>query len=115
MDLQARVSRKRFSASSIDDVTILTSSNFQRLFGLDRLHLVHQEFTIRRERDVEMRKRARRRSLNLRPITFEFTAVTRTGDHVRVGFPLSNAAQMSAHRRNGVEAFLGPHNINLLV
>src|ERR1700687_2162182 len=66
-------------------------SDSQRLSGFYHFELVHQEFAVRRERDREVRERSRRRTFHLGAITFEFAAMARTGDQIRLRLPLGIA------------------------
>src|SRR5271157_22673 len=96
-----------FSASRLD---------LQNLVELHDLELVHQEFTVCRQSDREVRQRAGSRSFNLLAVGLELASVTRTLNLPGVFLPLRNAAEVRADRRDRIEsAFFGPDDVDLLL
>jgi len=56
-----------------------------------------------------------RRAFQLLSFRREFAAVARAGNHIRLGLPLGDAAEVGADGRDGVKTFRHAHDIDLLV
>src|ERR1700746_832747 len=90
-------------------------SNFQNLRSLDDLQLVHDQLAVGGERNRKVRKRPRRGPCDLYAVGTKLAAMARAGNHVRVRFPLRDAAKVRAHGGHGVKALRHAHDVNLLV
>ena len=87
----------------------------QHLTRLHRLQLVNQKFSIRGQGDEEMGQRGRGRPHDLGSLRCELAPVTGAGNLIGLRLPLSDAAEVRAHRRDRVEPSCRPHDVSLLV